>query len=316
MALPILNVVVFVVLQSISIGGLLSVLVCFTLRHYEVTKSANTRRFLRQLLLFGHGLVYQVAQTFFFFGVGNFDGATVAQLEGIRAPAVAVSLLAAMGCLLLFLSMAAKVIIPDARRPIDITASFLYMCALSSHVVMGILFPPDHLRIRAWSYLSMCIVFFMASFVAMYLIYRNVRLLYEMRRSSQPPRSDLSASLRNMLIGLLLALAITVGWIINFFRAPQVYSAYQGLLFVSTPPTDPIYTALVADPLLSMDLGSATFLYPLIGTAASYPHLLSPGNVNWVRERMKSYFMPRNSPTPGTPILSLSLELLDKKGQM
>ena len=285
MGLPTLNAVVFLAITAISVGGLIAVLICYSLRHLEASKNAAARSFTRQLLLFGHGLVFQVSFSISFFGVASMEGATVSQLEGLRAPALAVTLLAAMACLLLVLSLAAEVIVPDSRRKIDLLQIFLYTGAVAAHVVMGIIFPPDHFRIRAWSYMVMCAVFVVASLITLILTVKNIQVLLEQRRNALPRRADLTASLRNMLAGLLLSLAITVGWLINFFRAPQQYAAYQSLLFVSTPPTDPSYTAIVKNPLLYMDVTSNTFLYPLIGVAASYPYLLSPGNLNWVRER-------------------------------
>ena len=299
MAIPTLNVVIFVVIQIISIGGLIAVLACYTLRHLEASKNATARRFTRQLLLFGHGLVFQVSFSVAFFGIGNMEGATVAQLEGLRAPAIATSILAAMACLLLVLSMAAVVIIPDSRRRIDFAAIILYVGAISAHVVMAIVLSPDHFRIRAWSYMVMCAVFITASLITTILTFKNVNLLHDQRCNALPPRADLTASLRNMLAGLLLSLTITVGWLINFFRTPQQYAAYQNLLFVATPPTDAKYTATVKDPLQYMDLASSTYLYPLIGIAASYPHLLSPGNSAWIREKFKCGApLPKAAPGP------------------
>ena len=289
MALPTLNVIVFLSLTTIAIGGLIAVLVCYTFRHVEVSKNATTRGFNRQLLLFCHGLIYQVSFSVAFFGIGSMDGATVAQVEGLRAPTLAVSLLASMACLLLVLSMAALVIIPDSRRKIDIVAFILYAGANTAHIIMAMIFPPDHFRIRAWSYMVMCAVFVVASLITLFLTLKNTQVLLGQRRNALPPRADLTASLRNMLAGLLLSLAISVGWLINFFRAPQQYAAHISLLFVATPLTDAKYTAVIKDPLHYIDLASSTFLYPLIGIAASYPYLLSPGNLNWVRERWSRY---------------------------
>ena len=112
--------------------------------------------------------------------------------------------------------------------------------------------------------------------------------------------------MRNLLAGLLLALVISLGWIVNFLITPAV--SFQQLLFIPTPPSDPAYSTIVINPIMYMDLALSTFLYPLVGIAASFPHLFSPGNVKWVRRKLGGAPSPSkvtSAPqSPTTPVIA------------
>ena len=137
MWIPTLNVVSFLILQIISLGGLSLALLCYAQRHIESSRSPLPRRFTRHLWLFGHGIVFQVSRVLLFFGIDGLAGATVAQMEAFRTPMVALSLVAALANLLLVLSMAATVVTPNRIKAIDTVALALYACTVIVHLIIG-----------------------------------------------------------------------------------------------------------------------------------------------------------------------------------
>ena len=107
---PLSNTIIFSVLSAVAFAGLLTALVCFTLRD-----RGSGRRFIRQKLLFAHGFVFMCARVANFYGLAGMQGVSLARLEAARMPTVTLSLTVGFGALLLTLSVGARVSITTTR---------------------------------------------------------------------------------------------------------------------------------------------------------------------------------------------------------